>query len=94
MRYFATPQPAGCVISHLATEYPELFPMKGELTASVLSLKHDKAFNQTLFNRFLMPQTFALFDTQPEFMFIRGRNQELREMHTNHAVRNKTRDRS
>lgn len=94
MTYVATPHAAVGVISHLATEYPELLPMKGELTASVLSLKHDKAYTHTLFNRFLMPHTFALFDTQPEFMFMRGRDQELREMHTIRPVRNKTRDRS
>ena len=78
MNYFATPQPAGCVISHLATEYPELDPLKGELTASVLSLKHDKAFKRTLFNRFLMPHTFALLDTQPELQFLSRRAQESR----------------
>jgi hypothetical protein len=79
MRYFATPQPAGCVISHLATEYPELVPLQRELTASVLSLKHDKAYTQTVFNRCLMPHTFALLDTQPELQFLRRRAQESRD---------------
>ena len=78
MKYVATPHTAGYVISHLVTEYPELFPMKDELTSSVLSLKHDKAFKRTLFNRFLMPQTFALFDTLPELQFLSRRSQESR----------------
>jgi P-aminobenzoate N-oxygenase AurF len=78
MKYVATPHAAGCVISHLATEYPELVPMKGALTASVLSLKHDKAFHQTVFNRCLMPHTFALLDTLPELQFVSRRAQASR----------------
>ena len=78
MRYFATPQAAGCVISHLVTEYPELVPLQRELTASVLSLKHDKAYTHTVFNRGLMPHTFALLDTQPELQFLSRRAQESR----------------
>ncbi len=78
MTYVAIPHAAVGIIAHLVTEYPELAPLQRELTASVLALKHDKAYAHTEFNRGLMPHTFALLDTQPARRFLSRRAQESR----------------
>lgn len=78
MTYVAIPHAAVGIIAHLVAEYPELAPLQRELIASVLSLKHDKAFTHTVFNRCLMPHTFALLDIQPELQFLSRRAQESR----------------
>jgi hypothetical protein len=55
------------VIRQLVREMPELAWREGEMIAAVLALRGDRAFQQSLFNRKLMPLTFGLFDQTSEF---------------------------
>jgi hypothetical protein len=42
------------------------------MIAAVLALRGDRAFQQSLFNRKLMPLTFGLFDQTSEFHDLPG----------------------
>jgi hypothetical protein len=53
------------VIRQLVRDMPELAPREAELIAAVLSLKDDRRFQESLFNRRIMPRTFELFDATP-----------------------------
>jgi len=55
------------VIRQLVREMPELSWREEEMIAAVLALRSDRAFQQSLFNRRLMPLTFGLFDETREF---------------------------
>ncbi|MEQ1669494.1 MAG: diiron oxygenase [Hyphomicrobium sp.] len=54
------------VIHQLVREMPELTDRKDELIRAVLSLKSNKAFQESLFNRRIMPVTFKVFDQTSE----------------------------
>jgi hypothetical protein len=55
------------VIRQLVREMPELSWREEEMIAAVLALRGDRPFQQSLFNRRLMPLTFGLFDQNGEF---------------------------
>jgi len=70
VRTITTPTRGGSgvkVIRQLVREMPELRPREEEMIAAVLALKDDRAFQQSLFNRAIMPRTFELFDETDEF---------------------------
>jgi hypothetical protein len=67
MDYSATPLSGVRVIRHLVSEHDELVCIEKELVSEVLAVKHNVAFRQSLFNRSLLPNTFALLDERPEF---------------------------
>ncbi len=50
------------VISKLVQELPELEPLEAEMTQAILDLSSNAAFQESLFNRRIMPLTFGLFD--------------------------------
>ena len=54
------------VLQHFLKEFPELEPRRSELLGSLRKLRFDGDYLATLFNRNIMPQTFALFDELPE----------------------------
>jgi hypothetical protein len=54
------------VIRQLVREMPELTWHEGEMVAAVLALKHDRAFQASLFNRAALPLTFGVFDRTDE----------------------------
>lgn len=54
------------VIRQLVREMPELGWHEEEMIGAVLALKHDRAFQTSLFNREAMPLTFGVFDRTPE----------------------------
>jgi hypothetical protein len=67
LRDILVPKRSGlAVVRRLVQERPELRPLETELMASLRSLAHHAPFQRSLFNRELMPHTFALFDAQPE----------------------------
>jgi len=53
------------VIRQLVRDMPELAHREAELIDAVLSLKDDRRFQESLFNRRIMPRTFELFDATP-----------------------------
>lgn len=53
------------VIRQLVRDMPELATREDELIEAVLSLKGDRRFQESLFNRRIMPRTFELFDSTP-----------------------------
>lgn len=53
------------VIRQLVADRPELAPREAELVEAVLALKDDRRFQESLFNRRIMPRTFELFDATP-----------------------------
>jgi hypothetical protein len=53
------------VVHQLILDLPELAPREAELVGAVLSLKDDRRFQESLFNRRIMPRTFELFDATP-----------------------------
>lgn len=55
------------VIRQLVREMPELQAQEADLVNAVLALKHNRAFQRSLFNRRIMPRTFSVFDHTPEF---------------------------
>jgi hypothetical protein len=55
------------VIRELVRQMPELSWRETDMMNAVLALKHDRAFQASLFNRKAMPLTFAVFDGMPEF---------------------------
>ena len=54
------------VIRQLVRDMPELQDREEEMIRTVLALKHDRAFQQSLFNRSIMPVTFRVFDETEE----------------------------
>lgn len=54
------------VIRQLVRDMPELAPREEELIRAVLALRDDKPFQESLFNRRIMPTTFRVFDDTPE----------------------------
>ncbi|MHC5211433.1 MAG: diiron oxygenase [Planctomycetota bacterium] len=68
VRNIVIPKRSGAAVVHrLVDEFPELEPRRNELLAGLRALKDNEAFQKSLFNRSLMPLTFALLDEQPEF---------------------------
>jgi len=55
------------VLKQLSREHPELKPSERAMMRSIVSLKDDKAFQYSIFNREMMPHTFSLFDEFPEY---------------------------
>lgn len=53
------------VIRQLVRDMPALAHREAELIDAVLSLKDDRRFQESLFNRRIMPRTFELFDRTP-----------------------------
>ena len=67
MKDLVIPKRSGlAVVRRWIEEHPELEPHRTDLIQAVRALQHDDAFQRSLFNRSLMPRTFALFDAQPE----------------------------
>lgn len=54
------------VIRQLVRDMPELQDREEEMIRAVLALKRDGAFQQSLFNRSIMPVTFRVFDETAE----------------------------
>lgn len=54
------------VIEQLVREMPELGDRKEEMVGAVLALKDNSAFQESLFNRRIMPLTFRVFDETKE----------------------------
>jgi hypothetical protein len=64
---FPTRQGAGVkVVRQLVKEMPELQDREAEMIRAILDLKHNRAYQQSLFNRQIMPMTFQLFDRTVE----------------------------
>jgi len=53
------------VVRQLIIDLPALAPREAELVEAVLSLKDNRRFQESLFNRRIMPRTFELFDATP-----------------------------
>lgn len=54
------------VIHQLVRDMPELAVREEEMIQAVLALKNCKPFQESLFNRRIMPVTFQVFDNTPE----------------------------
>lgn len=54
------------VIRQLVREMPELGDREEEMIRAVLALKDNRAFQESLFNRHIMPMTFSVFDRTEE----------------------------
>ncbi|RIX47515.1 MAG: hypothetical protein D3M94_07530 [Rhodocyclales bacterium GT-UBC] len=54
------------VVRQLVREMPELAPREEEMIQALLALKHSKPFQESLFNRRIMPKAFSVFDGTPE----------------------------
>ena len=52
------------VIRELVRQMPELSWREEEMIDAVLALKHDRAFQRSLFNAAAMPLTFGVFDAR------------------------------
>jgi len=61
------------VIRELIRQMPELSSRQGEMIRAVLALRHDEAFQRSLFNRTAMPLTFGVFDASPELATLTKR---------------------
>jgi hypothetical protein len=67
------PKRAGlAVVRRLLEEHPELKPAEPDLRRELRGLRYHDGFQRSLFNRELMPHTFALFDAQPELAILRS----------------------
>jgi hypothetical protein len=53
------------VIRQLVADCPELAPREEALVQSLLALRDNRRFQHSLFNRRIMPRTFAVFDQTP-----------------------------
>jgi hypothetical protein len=53
------------VVRRLAAEFPELAPRTEAMLDELVALRRDRAFQQSIFNRKLMPLAFALYDEEP-----------------------------
>jgi hypothetical protein len=56
------------VIRQLVREMPELAAREEEMILAVLGLKDCRPFQESLFNRRIMPTTFSVFDDTPELV--------------------------
>jgi len=56
------------VIQQLIRDRPELAPRQEEMIQAVLALSNCKPFQESLFNRRVMPKTFSVFDDTPELV--------------------------
>lgn len=54
------------VIQQLVRELPELSSRQEEMIQAILALEKNRAFQESLFNRRMMPVTFQVFDHTPE----------------------------
>lgn len=54
------------VVRQLVRDMPELQDREEEMIRAVLALKHDQAFQESLFSRKIMPTTFQVFDGTEE----------------------------
>jgi hypothetical protein len=71
LRDIVVPKRSGlAVVRRLVAEHPELKAAEAGLIRDLRALAHDDAFQRSLFNRELMPHTFALFDAQPELAVL------------------------
>jgi predicted metal-dependent hydrolase len=71
LRDILVPKRAGpAVVRRLVQEHPELEPARPGLLRELRALRHHQGFQRSLFNRELMPHTFALFDAQPELAIL------------------------
>jgi P-aminobenzoate N-oxygenase AurF len=61
------------VIRELIRQMPELSWRQEEMIRAVLALRHDEAFQRSLFNRAAMPLTFGVFDASPELATLAKR---------------------
>ena len=61
------------VIRELIRQMPELSSRQEEMIRAVLALRHDDAFQRSLFNRTAMPLTFGVFDSSPELATLARR---------------------
>jgi hypothetical protein len=61
------------VIRELTRQMPELSSRQEEMIRAVLALRHDDAFQRSLFNRTAMPLTFGVFDASPELATLAKR---------------------
>ena len=69
--FFHTPRRAQLrVIDELAREFPALEPRRREMRRQMLALSHDVQYQETLYSRDIVPQTFARFDEWPEFQSL------------------------
>jgi hypothetical protein len=71
--FFNTPRRGGLrVVSHFASEFPELTPRLPELRQQLFALSRSPEYHRSLYSRQIVPRTFARFDKCPEF-FLLGR---------------------
>jgi hypothetical protein len=71
LRDIVVPKRSGpAVVRLLAEEHPELKPALPGLLRELGALGDHAGFQRSLFNRELMPYTFALFDDQPELAIL------------------------
>lgn len=54
------------VVRQLVREMPELAPREEEMIGALLRLTHYRPFQESLFNRRIMPKAFSVFDDTPE----------------------------
>jgi len=70
MRDMTAPRANGTgarVMRRLVVEFPELAPLEEQMIRELVALKHDAAFQESLFNRRLTPLAFGLYDEEPAF---------------------------
>jgi hypothetical protein len=76
LRGVTTPTRAGSgvkVIRQLVREMPELQAQEHDLIDAVLALRDNKTFQESLFNRRIMPMTFQVFDSTDELAHLGAR---------------------
>jgi len=61
------------VIQQLVRDMPELADRKEEMILAVLDLNKCRSFQESLFNRRIMPKTFQVFDNTPELVNLGAR---------------------
>jgi hypothetical protein len=61
------------VIRQLVRDMPELGWMEADMIKAVLALRDNTAFQQSLFNRNIMPVTFGVFDKTEELSDLGAR---------------------
>jgi hypothetical protein len=69
LRGVTTPTRGGSgvrVIRQLVRDMPELQDREEEMIRAVLALRHNCSFQESLFNREMMPVSFGLYDRIPE----------------------------
>jgi hypothetical protein len=61
------------VVRQLVRELPALATREDEMIEALIGLRHHEAFQASLFNRRIMPETFRLFDRCPAFADLNQR---------------------